>query len=144
MTDLNETSSNQKPSDFYQIIDFFNVYVSSLLVFIGIIGNLISLLVFARSLRHSPKIQTCNSFIVLTASNLMYLILVWYFQVLKRFYDRFYLMNSNVFVCKSVIYSINLSIALNALITVTIIFINNFINSSQLIIITILFSAHFH
>ena len=108
-------------SYFEQINDIFNIYVSSLLVFIGIIGNLISIFVFVRSVRHSPKILTRNSLILLTLSNLMYLMLVWYYQVLKRFYDRLYLVNSHVVVCKSVIYSINLAITLNALITVSIV-----------------------
>ncbi len=118
MHDFNNTDTNDRPSNFHQIVDFFNIYVSSFLVFIGIIGNLISILVFVRSIRHSPKILTRNSLILLTFSNLMYLMLVWYYQVLEIFYDRFYLINTHTFVCKSVIYMINLAITLNALITV--------------------------
>lgn len=97
---------------------FFNVYVCTFLVCIGLIGNLISVCIFIRSVRHAPKILTRTSLILLTFSNLMYLTLVWYFRVLGKLDVRFYYINSNVYVCKLVIYLINLAITLNALITV--------------------------
>ena len=96
----------------------FFVWAFSILVFIGIIGNLISLFVFLRSIRHVPKILARTSLTLLTLSNLMYLIIIWYYKVLKKIHKRLYLVDSDVLVCKSVIYFIHLASTLNALITV--------------------------
>ncbi len=103
-----------------QILDFINLYVCSFLVFIGVIGNSISLLVFARSNRFAPKILTRTSLILLTISNIMYLILIWYFKVFRIVGQiRFLSVDSNTFACKSVMYLIGLAITLNSLITVS-------------------------
>ena len=116
-----------------QILNHANqihVYVCTFLVIIGVIGNVISLLVFARSARHSPKITTRHSFILLSLSNLVYLLMFWYFSVLTKwlhitkinsnsFLNKINLVNSNVYICKSVMYTLHASICLNALVTVS-------------------------
>ena len=106
-----------------------HVYVCTILVVIGVIGNIISLLVFFRSARHTPKITTRHSFILLSLSNLVYLVLFWYYSVLPKILrhfrfdtqlaDALNLVHTNVYMCKSVIYSLNVSICINALITVS-------------------------
>lgn len=106
-----------------------HVYVCTFLVLIGLVGNLISLLVFIRSARHSPKITTRHSFILLSLSNLVYLLLFWYYSVMPRFLryfkvdrafaNRLNQINTSRFMCKSVLYSLNASICINALITVS-------------------------
>ncbi len=110
-----------------------HVYVCSLLCVMGVIDNFISLLVFFRSSRHSPKITTRHSFILLSLSNLAYLIVFWYYSVMPKMTRHFKIaseslismliskinvINSNTYMCKSVLYSLNVFIFINALITV--------------------------
>jgi hypothetical protein len=105
-----------------------HVYLCTVLVVIGVIGNIISLIIFIRSAKYSPKITTRHSFILLSLSNLVYLLVFWYFSVFPKTLHYFQinnniaanisLVNSNVYVCKSIFYSLNVSICINALITV--------------------------
>ena len=122
-----EVSKAYRPLVSPILLSFLNVYVSSFLVAIGVFGNCISFLVFLRSSYYAPKIITRNSLILLTISNSVYLLLVWYYRVFPKLSNtfklendliRFYLVNSNSYVCKLTIYLINLAIALCALITV--------------------------
>ena len=108
-----------------------HVYACTLLCVMGVIGNFISLLVFFRSSRHSPKITTRHSFILLSLSNLAYLLVFWYYSVMPKMTRHFKLdswasklinklnvIHSSTYMCKSVIYSLNVFIFINALITV--------------------------
>lgn len=117
----NLTKTIKAPMISNQLLDFINLYVCSFLVFIGVIGNSISMLIFARSNRFAPKILTRTSLILLTISNIMYLTLLWYYKVF-RIVDsiRFLSVDSNAYACKSVLYLIGLAITLNSLITVSI------------------------
>ena len=110
------------------LIDFIFIYLCSFLVVVGLIGNIISLVIFIRSCSQTPKIITRHSLLLLTLSNTIYLILFWYYKVLPKIVNAYlansslssvYLVDSNTFMCKSIIYSINVAISLNASITVS-------------------------
>jgi hypothetical protein len=122
------------------LINFISAYVGTLLVTIGFFGNFISFLVFFKANRNSTKILTKQFLILLAFSNLVYLILFWYFSLFPRlvdnfkespsgsennqkstsygniydFFIQFNVINSNRYVCKLITYLINVSLFLNA------------------------------
>ena len=67
-----------------KLIDRVSIYVSSFIVFFGVLGNLISFLVFVRSGRRNPRIVTRNLLLLLTVTNSTYLILYWIHRVLPK------------------------------------------------------------
>lgn len=91
---------------------------ATFLTFIGLFGNLISLLVFIRAKQNAPKIAVRKYLILLTASNAIFLLLAWYIQaapilhyimfdstanssVIKSFVDN---IRENKYTCKAVNY----------------------------------------
>ena len=64
--------------------DILSIYLSSFLVFIGILGNLSVLAKFIRYNVKTVNILTKKMLIVLTISNSIYLILFWYVSVLPK------------------------------------------------------------
>lgn len=67
-----------------KLVDRVSIYVSSFIVFFGVLGNLISFLVFVRSGRRNPRIVTRNLLLLLTVTNSTYLILYWIHRVLPK------------------------------------------------------------
>nr|QVK45776.1 G protein-coupled receptor [Proales similis] len=120
-----------------RIADWATVYAGNALVFVGLVGNIISLLVFIRAGRKAPRIITRNLLILLSLSNIGYLLSFWYFLILNNWIrslrdqadthglnwllqilTSLHRVHSNNFVCKSIVYLIGLTICLNASITV--------------------------
>ena len=110
------------------LINQLNIYICSIIVILGIIGNLVSFCVFVRAGKKISKsrIITKHLLILLTISNSVYLIFFWYFSVFpkllthfKQFrpFKDFYIINSNIFVCKLVSYWISIAICVNSSIT---------------------------
>ena len=114
------TTSGTTSSSF---INFLNIYVCSLIIVVGIIGNMISFRIFLKSgkKQSKSKIITKNLLILLSISNSIYLVLFWYYSVFPRtqsaFFKKLFIFNSNVFVCKFISYWISIAICINSLIT---------------------------
>ena len=65
-------------------IDLITIHLCSFMIAVGIVGNVISVLVFLRCNRKTRKIKSNNILIMLTISNTLYLILYWYYSVLPK------------------------------------------------------------
>ncbi len=110
------------------LINQFSIYICSLIVILGIIGNLVSFCVFLRAGKKISKsrIITKHLLILLTISNSVYLIFFWYFSIFPKLlvqfqhlntFKNFYIINSNIFVCKLISYWISIAICVNSSIT---------------------------
>ena len=72
-----------------RVITLLNIYVCSLFVLVGLVGNVVSFIVFVRAGRKAPRIMTKNLLILLTISNSIYLLLFWYYSILPKLIDSF-------------------------------------------------------
>jgi hypothetical protein len=118
-----------------ELVNYLHIYGCSALVLFGCVGNLVSFLVFVRAGRRSPKIITRNTFIILTITNTMFLMLYWYVSVYPKMRNYFgsstdgvhrilfgnnsaLLLNTNRYFCKLIVYTVNVASYLNSSITV--------------------------
>ena len=72
-----------------RVITLLNIYICSLFVLVGLVGNVVSFIVFVRAGRKAPRIMTKNLLILLTISNSIYLLLFWYYSILPKLIDSF-------------------------------------------------------
>ncbi len=129
------------------ITNILSIYLCTILVLIGILGNLIS---FYTSLKYNVKTShnfSQRTLVLLTISNSIYLVLFWYYSILPKLINNFelnkplnvsrangtisnekqffsknifvqlYRINTNVLLCKSISYLISITIFINSSIT---------------------------
>ncbi len=112
------------------VFNYIYIYVCTSLIIIGIIGNIISLKIFMRSGHCQPIIIQRHSLIILTLANTIYLLNFSYFKIVPKllqsnmfsqstidFFEKIYLMDTNVLSCKIVLYLLNAATCLNSFIT---------------------------
>jgi hypothetical protein len=96
----NKISSNQSKlsstNDFFDKYNSFNMYISILLVLIGLIGNSVTMRVLVYAKKRSPKINCLNCLIILTQANILQLVAHFYMSFIMSVY----LFDSNVIACK--------------------------------------------
>lgn len=92
------------------------MYLSLALVIIGCMGNILSFIVFIKSNKRLPKILGFEYLVVLTITNVFYLLIHFYTSTLNRliyllklkstenFIFQFYKFDTNAYVCKSLAY----------------------------------------
>ena len=101
------------------------IYITSLLALVGLLGNLVSLIIFVNADKHLPKIASRNYLILLTIVNTVYLLTHWYNSTFTRIminYKLFVtwdLFNTSSIVCRSVGFTKSLCRMLSVLLTMT-------------------------
>ena len=131
LTFNDENLSNKNLIQYFLVTsNSINMFISSILIIIGLIGNLTSMITFLYSKSNLPKIASSNFLILLTLVNIIYLCLYWYTSTLNRtiFYlslkgktnvlNSFNLIDKNVMMCKIVGFIKNMFRTLNVSILV--------------------------
>jgi hypothetical protein len=72
-----------------RFITLANIYICTIFVLVGLIGNIISFFVFLKAGKKAPRIMTKNLLILLTLSNSIYLILFWYYSIFPKLINSF-------------------------------------------------------
>lgn len=138
----NSTYITQLPSskaiiNYNNLKDMIRIWVCSVITLFGVIGNMVSFIVFIQSGRRNPRIVTRNLLLLLTITNSTYLILYWVHRILPELvlgksigiynptnstnatiFD-YILTNRNKYSCRVVNYLINVAIILNATVSVS-------------------------
>ena len=110
--------------DFYLVITSkLNVFLVSLLTFVGIIGNLVTLLTIVRSNKSLPEIVCKHYFILLVIANPLFLVTNWNFITLShinfnyKFFQSWNYVHTNRIMCKLTVFLRHSSHSLSALST---------------------------
>ena len=134
MSSLSDNSSVTSTRSTKEYLDLVYIVVCTTQIVIGLFCNIISLKVFMRSGKCSPIILQRLPLILLTLSNTFYLVAFFYSQILQKLaseesaifgieghlkeaFKAIYISNHSAFVCRSIQYSLNVAICLNATIT---------------------------
>jgi hypothetical protein len=129
-------------------IQLFKIYVYSILSIIGTLANLFSFIVFMSDRKNAPRIHSKKILCLLTLSNSIYLILFWYIFILPKIIkylskistlnpsnkgqtngsiilsasfldmEKYYLINSNMWMCKCMFYFYKVFLFINSSMTV--------------------------
>ena len=97
-------------NDFFDKYNSFNMYISVILVLIGIMSNTVTMRVLFYARKRMPKINCLSCLILLTQANIIQLLahfymstltrIIYHFGMEKSFIMSVYLFDSNVVVCK--------------------------------------------
>jgi hypothetical protein len=111
--------------DIFGLVVLIKIYACSILVILGCIGSFVSLLVFVKAKNKLPKISERKYLIVFSISNIVFLILNWYIQILpsifafENFFEKYYIVNTNVYACKIMNYLTSTAKCFTILLTLT-------------------------
>jgi hypothetical protein len=107
-------NSLAESKDYFEKYNSYNMYTSIGLILFGIFGNVISLLVLLFAKNKLPRINSINSLVMLTLTNVCLILVHFYSSTLSRIIYHFDLQNtilfkihlydSNVLICKLIAY----------------------------------------
>lgn len=120
------TSTSTLDLKYKKLVNCVHSILSSIIVLVGVIGNTVSFFVFLRSGRHKPRIVTRNLLLLLTITNMFYLLFFWFHVVFPKLIEKQinsqqynFISSRNFYTCKLLTYAINVTVCLNATVTVS-------------------------
>jgi hypothetical protein len=116
--------------DIFRLVVQIKIYACSILVILGCIGSFVSLLVFINAKNKLPKISERKYLITFSISNMLFLLLNWYILTLpsilvyyevnnESFFEKYYILNANIYACKIMNYLTSTARCFTILITLT-------------------------